>query len=144
MNPHGAVTQFADPILRLINSTSYVGFSWCFSVETHKDVASKCRDSYKASNFLSIQVSPPYLKPSEVPVNEFGLPNRTFYTTADICKVLNYKPDTLRYKIRRGHYPEVVKVGGKRRFQIDQIKNILEITAELLKRRILLPSISPQ
>jgi hypothetical protein len=56
--------------------------------KTRRDVDSKCRDSHNILNLLNIRVSPPYLKPSEVPVNEFGLPNKAFYTTADICKVL--------------------------------------------------------
>ena len=47
-------------------------------------------------------------------------------------------PDTFRHRLRQGDYPEPIKVGGKRRFQIDQIKNVLKITAELTKKGILL------
>jgi hypothetical protein len=58
--------------------------------------------------FLNIRVSPPYIKPLETPVKEFGLPSKVFYTTAGICKVLNVKPDTLRLRVKHSTVQPVI------------------------------------
>jgi len=90
------------------------------------DVDSKCRDSSNHLPFLNIPVNPPYLKTYKPPINDIGLPEKDYYTTADICKILNLLPDTFRYRLRTGKYPEPAKVGGKRRFTIDQVREIVK------------------
>jgi len=83
---------------------------------------------------LRITINPPYLKPPEAPLIDLGLPIKPNYTTQDICSILKIHPDTFRYRLRRGHDPESEKVGGKRRFTIDQIKEILKTTEEMIKK----------
>ena len=61
---------------------------------------------------------------------------KEYCTTADLCKVLNIKPDTFRYRIRTGKYPEAKKVGGKRRFTEMEIQEILETTKVLIRKGI--------
>jgi len=56
--------------------------------------------------FLKIPVNPPYLKSPEPVLNDLGLPIKEYYTTKDLCKVLNIKLDTFRYRIRAGNYTE--------------------------------------
>ena len=94
-------------------------------------------DPHNVLNYLKIPVNPSYLKLQERKINDLGLPVKPYYTTADVCSLLTISPDTFRHRLRQGHYPEPIKVGGKRRFQIVQIKNILKITVELAKKGIL-------
>jgi hypothetical protein len=91
---------------------------------------SKSRDPHNLLIFFQIPVVPPYLKTTkspETPVNELGLPVKEYYTTQDLCKVLNIKPDTFRHRLRTGKYPEAPKVGGKHRFSENQVSGILKI-----------------
>ena len=98
------------------------------------DADSKCRDSSNHLPFLRIPVNPPYLKSYKPPINDLGLPEREYYTTADICKVLNLLPDTFRYRLRAGRYPEPkTKAGNKRRFTIDEVREIVRIESQSLK-----------
>jgi predicted site-specific integrase-resolvase len=53
------------------------------------------------------------------------------YTTADVCQVLGIHPDTFRYRLRHGRYPEPVKVGGMRKFTEEQIRDILKIATDI-------------
>jgi hypothetical protein len=57
--------------------------------------------------------------------------------TADVCKVLGIKPDTFRARIYAGHYPEFGKIGRKRIFTLNQIKELIEITKRLVQKGIL-------
>jgi predicted site-specific integrase-resolvase len=52
---------------------------------------------------------------------------KNYYTTKDSCKVLNIKPDTFRYRLRKGYYLEPRKVGSKRRFSETNIREIVQI-----------------
>jgi excisionase family DNA binding protein len=70
---------------------------------------------------LLIPVSPPFLKIPVAPLNDLGLPEKEYYTTGDICKLLRVKPDTLRARIRAGRFADGSKVGGKRRFTKKQL-----------------------
>jgi hypothetical protein len=125
-------------ILFHLISVSYNGFSWFLRPNEHVDADTQNTDPHIHLNYLKIPVSPPYSKPQEMQINDLGLPVKPYYTTADVCSLLKIHPDTFRHRLRQGHYPESIKVSGKRRFQIDQIKNILKITAELLKNGILI------
>ena len=86
------------------------------------DADSKCRDSSKYLPFLRIPVNPPYLRTLRPPINELGLPDKPYYMTQDVCKVLKILPDTFRQRIYRGYYPEFEKIGVKRIFTLEQIK----------------------
>jgi len=67
-------------------------------------------------------------------LNELGLPIKEFYTTRDVCEVLDLHPDTFRYRLRKGIYPEPKNMAGdKRRFTLDEIKEIIKITEEFPK-----------
>lgn len=78
-------------------------------------------------SYMPFDPPPTYLKPPETPVNNLNLPIKNYYTTQDLCKVLNIKP---------GKYPEAKKVGGKRRFTIEQVREILQIRYHgLIQRR---------
>ena len=95
---------------------------------TRRDVGSKSRDSLNHPISLKVPVNPPYLKPPEAPINDLGLPKKEYYTTGDLSKVLNIKPDTLRYRFRKGYYPEPKRVGGKRQFTEAELKDIINIS----------------
>jgi len=103
----------------------------------HMDVGSKCRDSLNHSISLKIPVNPPYFKRPKTPLNDLSLPVKNYYTTGDICKVLNIKPDTFRQRIYRGFYPEFQKIAGKRKFSEEQIKGLIRLTEELIKKKTL-------
>ncbi|MCD6294622.1 MAG: MerR family transcriptional regulator [Deltaproteobacteria bacterium] len=56
--------------------------------------------------------------------------------TPDVCKVLDLQPDTLRYRLRKGTYPEPKqKAGDKRRFTVEEIKEIIQITGEFPRKK---------
>jgi len=86
---------------------------------------------------LRIPVGPPYQKISEIETNEFGLPVKEYYSTGEVCQVLGIKLDTFRFRLRKGYYPESERVGGKRRFTLSHIKNIIEMRNALLKDKSL-------
>jgi hypothetical protein len=85
------------------------------------------------SNYLTIPIIPPYLKKQNQIVNDLGLPIKDYYMTRDLCKVLKIKPDNLRSRFRRGHYPEPTRVNGKRVFTLQEINTIIEKTERLFK-----------
>jgi hypothetical protein len=81
-----------------------------------------------------IPVDPPFLKHPEIQLNDLGLPLKEYYTTGDICTALNMKSDTFRARIRAGFYPEVEKIGGRRRFTEAQMRELIQITMKLRRR----------
>ncbi|MFH1673719.1 MAG: helix-turn-helix domain-containing protein [Pseudomonadota bacterium] len=101
-------------------------------------MGSKSRDPHIYPNYLRILVDPPYLKTPKPVINPLGLPVKPYYTTQDLCKVLNIVPDTLRYRFKAGYYPEPGKVGNKRRFAEKDIRDIIKITEKLIQKRLLL------
>ena len=101
------------------------------------DADSSCRDSHIHLNYQHIPENPPYLEPLESPKSDLGLLNKPYYFTRDVCKVLNIKPDTFRARIYADHYPEYGKIGVKRIFTLDQIKELITITNKLIRQGIL-------
>ena len=89
--------------------------------------SSSFTDSPNCLKLLKIKVHPSYKKVPELRLNDLGLPEKEYYTTQDICKVLGIIPDTFRYRLRRGIYPEVKKVGGKRCFSLQEARQIVKI-----------------
>lgn len=68
-------------------------------------------------------------KESESEPNDLGLPEKEFYTTKEVCGVLDLHPDTFRYRLRKGIYPEPKNwAGDKRRFTYDEVAEIVRIT----------------
>jgi hypothetical protein len=102
-----------------------------------KDMGSKSRDPHIYPTYLRILVDPPYLKTPKPVINHLGLPVKPYYTTQDLCKVLNIMADTLRYRFKAGYYPEPVKAGNKRRFAEKDIRDIIKITEKLIQKRVL-------
>jgi hypothetical protein len=100
-------------------------------------VVSNYRDPSNLPLFLKIPVHPPYLKEPEIPTNDFGLQIKSYYTTRDVCKVLELRADTLRYRFRSGIYPEPEKVGGKRRFSESDIIELSNVTKMLVKKGVI-------
>ena len=49
----------------------------------------------------------------------------------------NLLPATFRYRLRAGKYPEPLKVGGKRRFTLEQTQTIIGITNNLIKKGVI-------
>ena len=98
------------------------------------DTDSQFADPHIDLNYLKISVNPPYLKPLKTPKNDLGLPKKDYYMTGDVCKVLGVSPDTFRARIYRGFYPDPVRVGEKRRFTLDQIREIIRITNNLIRK----------
>jgi len=86
--------------------------------------------------FLKVKIYPPYpLQKPHHEFNEFGLPEKEFYTTGDICQLLGLHPDTFRYRLRTGIYPEPKKrAGDKRRFTKDEVNKIIRITDDTWKK----------
>jgi hypothetical protein len=97
-------------------------------------VDSKFRDSSNSSVFLNITLPQPYHKEYIPTINELGLPIKPYYFTQDVCRVLKIKPDTFRGRTYRGYYPEYQKIGVKRIFTIEQIKELIRISKELSRR----------
>jgi len=83
---------------------------------------------------IDVHIHPPYLpKPK---LNQFGLPQKEFYTTKDLCKILDLHPDTIRYRLRKGIYPEPKnKAGDKRRYTLDEIKKLIRITEKFPQKK---------
>ena len=53
--------------------------------------------------YINLKVDPPYLKPLPEPkLNDIGLPDKEYYTTGDLCRLLDLHPDTFRYRLRSG------------------------------------------
>lgn len=102
-----------------------------FGLLIHMAADTQNTDPLNLIRSLKIPVNPPYLKPPKSVLNDLNLPIKNYYTTQDLCKVLNIKPNTFRYRIRTGNYPEPKKVGGKRRFTEMEIQEILETTESL-------------
>ena len=100
------------------------------------DADSKCRDSSNHLPFLRIPVIPPYLRHPDPLVNDLGLEQKDYYMTCDVCKVLRIKPDTFRQRIYRGYYPEFQKIGVKRIFTLEQIKELIKITEGLIRKGV--------
>ena len=98
---------------------------------------SKSRDSLNHPISLKVPVNPPYLNRPKTPLNTLGLELKDYYMTCDVCKVLNIKTDTFRYRIRAGFYPETQKIAGKRIFTMDQIKDLIKITDNLIRNGVL-------
>ncbi len=76
---------------------------------------------------ITLSVIPPYFKDNKPSLNKLGLIQKPYYRTGNACKGLELKPDTLRYRLRHGHYFEVEKINGKRRFSTNEIKALCEI-----------------
>jgi len=80
-------------------------------------------------SFLEVTLPEPYLKIPEPEMNDLGLPDKGFYTTGDLCRLLDLHPDTFRYRLRSGIYPEARnRSGDKRRFAYEEARQIIEIT----------------
>jgi hypothetical protein len=56
--------------------------------------------------------------------------------TQDVCKVLKVLPNAFRQRIYRGHYPEFEKIGVKRIFTLEQIKELIKITEYLIGKGV--------
>jgi hypothetical protein len=50
----------------------------------HKDADTQNTDPHKKLNYLKIPVNPPYSKPQETQINDLWLPEKPYYTTADV------------------------------------------------------------
>ena len=78
---------------------------------------------------LKITLPEPYLKIPEPELNELGLRDKEFYTTGDLCRLLDLHPDTFRYRLSSGIYPEAEnRSGDKRRFTYEEVREIVRIT----------------
>lgn len=90
----------------------------------------KWADPYR--HRLKVTLPEPYLKLPEAGLNELGLPDKEFYTTGDLCGLLNLHPDTFRYRLRKGIYPEPEKrAGDKRRFSYEEVLEMVRITKKM-------------
>jgi hypothetical protein len=99
------------------------------------DVVTQNTDPHIHMNSLKIPVNPPYSKLQKPRINHLALPIRLYYTSQDLCKVLGIKPDTFRYRLRQRYYPDaVLRVGGRRRFMESEIRELIKITEEFLKK----------
>jgi hypothetical protein len=102
-----------------------------------RDVDTQFTDPDNSLTFLDIPVNPPYLKHPDPILNDLGLPVKPYYFTQDVCKILNILPDTFRQRIYRGYYPEYEKIGVKRIYTLEQIKELVKITEHLIRKGVL-------
>ena len=65
--------------------------------------------------FIKIPINLPVLKKPKLATNNLELSEKNYYTIKGLCKVLNLKPDTFRYRLRAGYYPEPAKAVRKGR-----------------------------
>lgn len=85
---------------------------------------------------LEVTLPEPYLNILEPELNDLGLPEKEYYTTGDLCRLLDLHPDTFRYRIRAGIYPEAKKrLEDKRRFTYEEVLEIVRITRARSKPR---------
>ena len=98
--------------------------------EIRKDAFVSFRDPGHRIIDLHFKLDPPY--PFQIPepeLNQLGLPEKEYYTTGDLCRLLGLHPDTFRYRFKAGIYPEPNKRSGdKRRFTKEEVKEIVRIT----------------
>ena len=88
--------------------------------------------------YLKLKVDPPYFKPLESELNDLGLPDKEFYTTKEVCGVLDLHPDTFRYRVRKGIYPEPKnRAGDKRRFTYEESRRLFELQRRCRGRNII-------
>ena len=93
---------------------------------------SQFREPLHYLGYCIISVSPPFIRKKHIPLNEYGLPIKKYYTTGDICKVLTLDPDTFRARIRAGFYTEPLRLGDKRRFSKNELINIINVSNHLI------------
>jgi len=84
-------------------------------------------------SYWFIPISPPYFKEPSPHLNELGLPVKDYYSTGDVCKILGLKPDTFRARLRSGYYPEPTHLKHVRKYNLEEIRNIVQLTEELTK-----------
>jgi hypothetical protein len=65
-----------------------------------------------------------------------GFASKTTLYDQDVCKVLKILPCTFRQRMYRGYYPEFQKIGVKRIFTLEQIKELIKITEGLILRGV--------
>ena len=58
-------------------------------------------------DFINISINLPDLKKPKPATRNLELSKKNYCTIKDLCKVL--KPDTFRYRLRAGYYPEPAK-----------------------------------
>lgn len=86
--------------------------------------------------YIRLKVDPPFLKPMNPELNDLGLPDKEFYTTGDLFRLLDLHPDTFRYRLRSGIYPEAKnRSGDKRRFTYEEVVEIMRITKAMPRLR---------
>ena len=85
-------------------------------------MASHCRDVLTLH--ISLEQTFVFIEPSPI-LNKLGLPVKDIYRTADVCKVLNIKPDTFRARLRSGVYEDKYKIDGiGRMFTLQDIEEL--------------------
>lgn len=90
-------------------------------------------------HWIKVTLPESYLKILEPDLNELGLPEKEFYTTVELCRLLDLTPDTFRYRHRSGIYHEAEnRSGDKRQFSFNEVAEIVRIT-----RTILFPKYHP-
>lgn len=61
-------------------------------------------------------------------LNGFGIPKKKYYRSEDVATALGISTDLLRWRFRRGKYPEVRKdSAGRRIFSLADIKRLSKI-----------------
>jgi hypothetical protein len=70
------------------------------------DTGSQFTDPNNPLISFKITVKPPYFKEPELPKNDLGLPNKPYYTTQDVCKVLGLKPYTFQQRLYRRFFTQ--------------------------------------
>ena len=114
-----------------ITHMKYLGF--------HESPSKEYGNHFEERNgkrYIKLKIDPPYFKPLEPKLNDLGLPDKEFYTTKEVCGVLDLHPDTFRYRLRKGIYPEPKnRAGDKRRFIYEEVKEIIEIMGEFSQKK---------
>ena len=75
---------------------------------------------------IEVPVNPPYKKELPKALNEFGIPEKPFYRTEDVAKILRITSSALQWRFRRRWYPETRKdAAGRRIFAIEDVAKIV-------------------
>ena len=81
---------------------------------------------FGAQSAITIELRPPYTYEPPKTVNEFGIPERTPYRTADVAKILKISASAIQWRLRQGWYPEIKKdSAGRRIFNLNDIRAML-------------------
>lgn len=77
------------------------------SDEKWQNAAVKWADAGHRRLSIRIELDPPYpFRPPEPELTDDGIEDLEYFTTGQVCRILELHPDTFRYRLRAGIYSQ--------------------------------------